>query len=347
MTAAAAVFGKPSPASSGKALTPGAASTCPRALDQALRFLVGASALLSRARSVLQVRDALFEGFRPTWLKHNLKFDLSLSSGPDVPPSVRFSYNNFGEIDGFRSKVERVFSLYPGAYETGILGKVLDVMQPTTERHQTTLGFEWTQTSVEPRIKLYFEELQHRYSTEERREFARAVLKAAGDDKTPVPQESLAAIAVDFLPGGERAVKLYSLFGSLDEIIARVPLPKPLLGVWRRAGEALSIEKRSFYYLTRRHARKRLVSLKLYKIYEFAQFEGFDSAWREIRGLLKLWGSEADLRRISQLEALCRRNGGALYPVIASVDVDAVGLRKVDGYFSIAVGREDGGAPIP
>src|SRR5205814_2351155 len=101
--------------------------------------------------------------FNGEWLENNLKFDVSLSSGPNAAGSARFSYNNFGERDGFRGKIARVFALYPGVYDETVLHAVLDLMEPTNERHQTTLGFEWTGAEA-PRIKVYFEELQHGYS---------------------------------------------------------------------------------------------------------------------------------------------------------------------------------------
>ncbi len=299
-----------------------------------LRLLAAGGGLAARAQAALRTRDIVFADFRPEWLSSNLKFDLSLSSGGAREPALRFSYNNFGEIEGFRRKVEAVFASFGGNYDRGALGRVLDAMEPTTERHQTTLGFEWGPHSKYPRIKVYFEELHHRYSVVERRRLSRLVFEAAGGPVGRVPRESIAAIAVDFFHDGRRDVKLYSLFRTLEEVLA-LPEVGAAAAVWRASWAGLSRESKAFYYLTRRMNEGRVRSLKLYKIYEFAQFTDFAPARREIAELLTRWDCGADLRRIEQLEAVCRRNGDKLYPVIASIDAGSVGLLKIDTYFSI------------
>ncbi len=316
-------------------MTVAAPAACLPAFDLSLRLLAAGGGLAVRARTVLRTRDIVFADFRPEWLASNLKFDLSLSAGGASEPSVRFSYNNFGESDAFRRKVESVFASFKDGYDLKALGRVLDAMQPTTQRHQTTLGFEWGATSDSPRIKVYFEELHHAYSLEERRSLARAVAHAAGGPVGRVPQESIAAIAVDFFPDGRCDVKFYSLFRTFEELLALPEVGEATAAIWRTSLSGLSRESRAFYYLTRRMSGGRIRSLKLYKIYEFAQFADFTPARREIAELLVRWGCGVDLRRIEQLEALCRKNGGKLYPVIASVDVGPVGLLKVDTYFSI------------
>ena len=321
------------------------------AFDQCLRLMIGAEGLADRAGEVFRARDAVFEGFQADWQRRNMKFDLSMSCGEGVGRAVRFSYNNFGEAPDFERKIARVFSLYPGVYDRDALGRVLETMKPTDERHQTTLGFEWTAGGGPPRIKVYFEELQHRYSLEQRRDFARRLLDIAGAAEEP-PRESLAAIAVDFLPGGGLAAKLYSVFRTLDDVVAAIPgiSRADFIQRWREACAALSRERKAFYYVTRRRRGRTLLSMKLYKIYEFAQFESDSPAWIEIGEWLGARDAAA-ARRIQQLRLVSARHGGRLYPVIASVDCAFDGGLKRDLYFSIRPGGQAtpsldlGGAP--
>ncbi|MHB2026976.1 MAG: hypothetical protein ACYCPQ_10160 [Elusimicrobiota bacterium] len=315
------------------------ASCCPEIVTASLRLLSEMSKTPRHLARISEAKDILFENFQGPWLKVNFKFDVSFSSAPSLAPSkLRFSYNNFGENELFYLKIFEIFNLYPGAYDEIALRRLLDVMKPTVQSHQTTIGFEWVTEEDSPRIKIYFEELIHRYSALQVAQFAHSIARIIGDPEIDVPKGTIGAIAVDFFAGGKKSIKFYVLFQSLDGVFERMPVEFKPIGncVRRKMIETFSLETKAFYYLTHRLLNGKTISAKIYKVYEFAQFRSAAPAMREIKVLLARWGNVESIRHISRLADLCRRYEYLLCPVIASVDLLQEEVRSVDTYFSCA-----------
>ncbi len=298
----------------------------PALLCEVLHSLAGESGLKRRAALLDRLRAILSEGFDPAWLPRNQKFDLSFSSLG--PPSLRFSWSDFGERESFNGKLARIFELFGAEYDRRSLGAVLRTL-PEGSPHQTTFGLEWKQGSPFPRLKVYFEELRHHYTAERRRALAES-LRRSMRIATPrvTAKEDVAALCADFMPSGEIGMKIYGYrtWRSLDADASECQ--RRFLGNMLR-------ERRCFFYRMLRGARPGLESsVKLYKVYEVGQISDFSPAILEIYEALSRAGAKEALLRIDRFRRLVSSRGAQWYPVLCAFESDRDGRPRVDAYFS-------------
>lgn len=297
-----------------------------KAYDDVFEALLASAGGRVDAGLCRKIRGVLFDGFDPRWLAENQKFDFSFSS-PGAK-AFRFSVSDYGEKESFEGKLAAIFALLGPRYDAEALARLLGVTRRTREHHQTTFGLEWKPSEPEPRLKVYFEELRHRYSGPARRKLLRLVCAAVG---AALPGEEagadLAAIAVDFLPGRGVMLKSYGYSGWKG--LGRG-------GPFGEFARALSSEKRAFFYKTLRFdGGAALRSQKLYKVYEVRQIEDFGPALLEVYAAVGRFGAAADARGLERLRALAKAGGSLWYPVLCALDLDAGGGARVDSYFSL------------
>jgi hypothetical protein len=275
-----------------------------------------------------KIRELLLAGFDPRWVGDNQKFDFSFSA-PGAG-GFRFSVSDYGEKARFEKKLLRVFSLPGAAYDRSRLAAVLAVTRPTNARHQTTFGLEWKAADRAPRLKVYFEELRDGYPRRARVQLLENICAAAGlQAPVAAPEDDIAAIGLDFLPGGGTMLKAY-LYSD------RAGLGRPETPAHGAFAAALSREDRAFFYKTRRYdAGGALVSRKLYKVYEVRQIADFAPALAEIYKALVKTGAGGEIRRLERYRALAAINGSMWYPVLCAMDVKARGETRIDSYFSL------------
>lgn len=278
-----------------------------------------------------EIRRILFKGFDPHWIAENQKFDFSFSSPGNA--DFRFSVSDYGEKDAFEEKLARIFTLFGGRYDGGKLSQVLSVTRRTNRYHQTTFGLEWKASDARPRLKVYFEELRHRYSIPARGRLLKLICAAAG---LRMPRRGaagdIAALCVDFLPDKDVMLKSYdySDWKHLEE-----GAPAALAGFT----DILSDEKRAFFYKTRRYDHDAVLqSQKLYKVYEVRQIEDFTPALLEINKAIERFGTQKDVADIGKYSKMAARKGSLWYPVLCAMDIDTHGGIKIDSYFSVRRG---------
>jgi hypothetical protein len=272
------------------------------------------------------VRRILFFGFSSAWIEENQKFDLSFSSAG--APCFRFSFSDYGEKGLFAGKLAGAFAALKGGYDLAALGAALAVGAPSRDRHQTTFGMEWPSGASSPRLKLYFEELRSGYDPAGR---VRLLARVCSALKLPRPRGGhgeIAAIGMDFLPGGELMLKTYMYSAAPPAGFGGAALD-------RFAG-ALSREGRAFFYSTVRYgADGETASRKLYKVYEVRQINDFRPALAEIYGALLAAGAGEEVRRLERYRALAAINGSIWYPVLCAMDTGRGGAARIDTYFSL------------
>lgn len=275
-----------------------------------------------------EIRRLLFEGFDPAWLSENQKFDLSLSSPGRA--GLRLSVSDYGEKPAFPGKLAAVFALLGEAYDSDTLSRILAVARPTQAHHQTTFGLEWKASEPAPRLKVYFEELRHRYSLAARARLLK-LLCAAADAAVPRrgAETDIAALCVDFLPGRKVMLKSYA-YSDWKGLARGAP------AAFTAFAGVLSLEKRAFFYKTRRYDRAAKVrSRKLYKVYEVRQIEDFTPALSELSSAIARFGAPRDAALVERCRALAAARGCLWYPVLCALDLDSQGAIRVDSYFSL------------
>jgi hypothetical protein len=289
----------------------------------AVRRLVGETSPRS-ASELERVLEVLLEGFEPGWLERNQKFDFSISDGSR---GAALSVNDFGEKDAFDAKILAVFDLFTPAYDRGAAARMLEAVRALKPLHQTTFGLDWPAGADRPRLKIYLEELRHRYPKAARLALLERVRRAAGLPESGLPaDEDLAAMCVDFFPDGRQILKTYAYRqGDAPESAGA-----PFRGFLR----AMSAEPRCFYYRTLRYASGGAVeSEKLYKVYEVRQIDDFSPGFGEIGAAL---GKSPAADRLEEYRELASRWGGSLYPVLCALDQPADGGKpRIDAYFSV------------
>jgi len=310
-----------------------------KAVVQGFDFLIKESGLSKHRAKILNIKDILFSNFDENWLFKNQKFDFSLSSRKS---GLRFSYNNFGEKEGFEKKLVDIFSLFKKAYSVGQLNKLLSLMRFDGNKHQTTFGVEWLKGDDLPRIKIYFEELFNVYTDKIIFEKLKEICRLLGIDFDQLgvgKKEKIGAISVDFVPFAKVNVKVY----FLHQKISGKELKRNAKSLGLEQGSAsreqffkyLNLERKAFFYMTKRFASdSSLLSLKLYKIYEVRRIKDhFKKSWQEIKEFLKARKAINLLKRVSAFKIMCRKNKLNLYPVIIAVDNSPKG-DNIDLYFS-------------
>lgn len=308
-------------------------------IDDVFNIIIEENDLRKQAQTLADIRDILFIDFKEEYLLKNQKFDFSFSFAKENKQSLRFSYNNFEEKKEFPGKLKKIFTLFGGKFDIGVLTELLERTGSVSEKFQTTLGLEWEQGKSTPRFKLYFEELFNFYTPSERRRLLGKIANCIDFDISSIDAgHSIGAIAVDFMPEGGYDLKVYDFY----PVISRSQLDKYLNDFKIRTSDGLvdafynelDKEKRAFNYLTYRMNDEELKSIKLYKIYEVQQINDFRGAFNEVANFLRRIksGNREEIRRISQL---CRANSVMLFPVIASIDFSSADAYKFDIYLSI------------
>jgi MoaA/NifB/PqqE/SkfB family radical SAM enzyme len=307
-------------------------------IDELFNFLIKENELLRHKSILEQIKDILFFNFNPSWLSENQKFDFSFSG---EKKALRFSYNNYKEKEKFSEKIIKIFELFEDSYNEDLLIQILNLMNISNDKHQTTIGIEWTKNQNYPRIKLYFEELFHYYTNEERVKILQKICKLIdfNYEKLKIQQDDeIGAFCVDFLLKNEINLKVYFLLKELnEEKIMELISELKISSFKKEVQKFLSFLSKSkcFYYLTKRfNSRGELLSLKLYKIYETKQFKYFTEPIREILNLLKKLKYNFTIETIRKLLKMAKKFNLVIYPVIIAIDFSWKGI-KVDSYFSV------------
>ncbi len=314
-------------------------------LDKIFRFLILKTGNERNKKIILKTKNILFEGFDLKWLFKNQKFDFSLSFAESPKNYFRFSYNDFGEKHLFHEKIFKIFKIFKqGSYSILTLKKILKIMNVPNYPHQTTLGFEWQNTTKFPRIKLYFEELFHFYSRleiEKKLKKVSQILKLSFKNVFP-KNEQIGAFCIDFFPKKKENAKVYFLFQEkkiLEKEIEKVGLKIKKEQI-RNFLNCLE-EKKKFFYLTYRiSSNNTLVSAKIYQIFEVQQILDFSELIFRIFSFLKETNIPKATSFLSQLINLSKKNHTVFYPVIFASDFPLVGCSqenfpKYDLYFSV------------
>lgn len=308
-------------------------------LDGIFDILIKRNNLTVYRESIFDIKDILFKNFNPHLLMENQKFDFSLSARKQATPGLRFSYNNYGEKENFQRKILKLFKAVNGGYDLVTLRKILNLMNKTNEKHQTTVGLEWLAHRRFPRFKLYFEELFNSYTKEERIKQVKNICGLIGLDYFSLGLErkpEIGAFCIDFLPDKKKSLKVYLLIKKLDPtVVGQIP-NSPLLNKSRKYLKLFLdflYETKCFYYITKRFDDKGdLISWKLYKIYEVRQISDFNPSIKEIFDFLNEIGFKKN--QIVNFIRLSQDVGFLPYPVIFSLDFSKDGI-KVDSYFSL------------
>lgn len=289
---------------------------------------------------ILKIKNRIFSGFDPTCTSRNQKFDFSFSFGDKLIKGIRFSYNNYGEKEHFISKIIGICDSFGTRYNIKKLRGILRIMHPGYLRHQTTLGVEWLAGNPYPRFKIYFEELRHHYTIDQRLGKLREIFRYVGLSHKKVnifPNEDIAAICIDLLPDTGLEVKTYAFTRELNSFLANINLERfpSLCKKLALFKSCLLKEKKFFYYFTKRFSLSAdLISAKIYKIYEVKQIPDPSLCMAEIKGLFVRLGLLKEMRQIKLISNICKENKLLLYPVIASVDLKFPDDSKIDLYYS-------------
>ena len=292
------------------------------------------------ANRIVEIKNRMFSGFNPRCTLENQRFDFSFSFRDRLIKGIRFSYNNYGEKKDFLRKVIGICGMFGRRYNIRKLRGVLKIMQPGYEKHQTTVGVEWLLGDSYPRFKIYFEELRHYYTINQRVRKLRDIFEYVGFSRRKVnilPNEDIAAICIDLLPDRGLEIKTYAFTRRLNSFLANIDLKRfsPLCKKLSLFKNCLFKEKKAFYYFTKRFSPSAdLISIKVYKIYEVKQISDFSLCVAEIKELFVKLGLLKEMRPINLISEICKENKMVLYPVIASVDLKFPNDSKVDLYYS-------------
>jgi hypothetical protein len=312
-----------------------------KTVEEIFDCLISANHLECQRDVIMRIKNTFFQDLDAHLLAENQKFDFSYSFNKEEKRALRFSFNNYGEKDGFSKKIIRVFKMFNAAYNLSALRKILLFMKSSDQNHQTTIGFEWVRKSSHPRIKIYFEELHHFYSDRQKIGILRKICGLAGFDYKKISlkkHDNLAAIAIDFLPDATQNIKTYILHRDVDifRTVAAQKCGKMLTQQLDLFLKTSLRENKRFYYETRRFIPGiKQPSLKVYKIYEIRQIGDFKNVFLEINEILRAFGmlNKADLLRRSS--RICAINRLRLYPVITSIDLMTPDNPSIDVYVSI------------
>ncbi len=292
------------------------------------------------SRNILKIKNKMFKRFNPKSTSKNQRFDFSFSFKDRLTPGVRFSYNNYEEKEHFLSKSIDVIEIFSGKYNINKLRDILKVMQPGYLKHQTTLGIEWLVRNSYPRFKVYFEELRQNYPIKERLGKLKEIFQCVGVNpkKTRIsPEEDIAAICIDLLADTSLEIKTYTFTKRLNNFLDGInlrsfPVLSKKLALFRGC---LLKENRFFYYFTKRFSQdSKLLSAKIYKIYEVGQISDAGRSILEIEELFIKLGLLKEMWQIKLLSNLCKKNKLILYPVIAALDMQFPEESKIDLYYS-------------
>ena len=258
------------------------------------------------ANRILEIKNRIFSGLNPKYTLENQRFDFSFSFRDKLIKGVRFSYNNYKEKKDFINKIMSVCGMFGQRYNVHKLRGILEIMRQGYEKHQTTFGVEWLLGNPHPRFKIYFEELQHYYTIDQRLLKLKEIFALAGFSREKIdimPNENIAAICIDLLPNGSLGIKTYALMMGVNSVFTNIDLKKfPFL--YKKLAlfkSCLFNEKRAFYYFTKRFSPDAdLISVKIYKIYEVKQISDFSVCIEEIKKLFVKSGEESSLQSHKQ-----------------------------------------------
>jgi hypothetical protein len=299
--------------------------------------LIKSVGLAAHGKKLSRLREILFSDFSQTWLEKNQKFDFSFSF--QNAPSLRFSFNDYGEKDVFYEKLKKIFALFPGQYDQKVFKAIMSLMGTKNAPHQTTFGFEWSRGASFPRLKIYFEELFNVYSAQKTRDLAKSLLESLSIEGKEVfldKSDTIAALCVDFFPDGSIAFKNYTLYKNREEIGRAIKKTGRNFDhkIWSNVvatggGEA-------FFYLTKRIAQSgRVESMKLYKIFEFSLLsKTINKRILAISSLLKKYKQNESFNAFGDYlnqKKVCSN------PVILSADVDREKNVKIDYYLTLKI----------
>jgi MoaA/NifB/PqqE/SkfB family radical SAM enzyme len=309
-----------------------------KCIDEIFNFLIKENELLKYKSILNQIKDILFFNFNSSWLSENQKFDFSFSG---EKKALRFSYNNYKEKEKFSQKIIKIFELFENFYNKDLLIQILNLMNTSNDKHQTTIGIEWINNQNYPRIKLYFEELFHYYTNEERIKKLQEICKLVDFDYESLKiqqDDEIGAFCVDFLPENEINLKVYFLLKELNEEKIIKLISELKVSSFKRESQKFltSLSKsKCFYYLTKRfNPRGELLSLKFYKIYETKQFKDLTEPMYEILNFLKKLKYNFTIETIKKLLNIAKKFNLVIYPVIIAIDFSRKGV-KIDSYFSL------------
>jgi len=297
-------------------------------------LIIKESDLASKQKFIFDIFDILFADFKKKWIEENQKFDFSFSFSKKQKLGFRFSYNDFKEENAiFKKKLIDIFKIFPRVYNDKILYQILDYLHFLGKLHQTTFGIDWGNGEKYPRIKIYFEELFHYFSKEERMKQANYLGKLLNFNPRLKGNEDIGALCVDFFPGKKNQLKIYIKFDKIKKYIFP-PDKGDFKLIFNSFINFLSLEKHYFNYLTYRMDNSFISSVKLYKIYEVAQIKNFRQSYREIFNFLDYLQYKKRSIFLKRIIVFCKRNNLLFYPVISSIDFFKGGY-KFDVYFSI------------
>lgn len=309
-------------------------------------FFIKSGGLEKESADILKLKKIFFGTLDSALLKENLKFDFSLSNKKNsrfIP--LRFTYNGYKEPGIYDKTIK--------AFETVKKGKVSladkKILRATDRIRkiggQMTFGVDWHKEAG-PTLKLYIEELAFMSGKTMDRAITPLVkiLKTAGPKKAAkylTGPQNIIAFGIDCRPDGSYFFKPYYVFNDKRELLKQKIFAK--YGFEKKLSfflELLRRESRGFFLMGLRFKEKKLMTIKVYKIYHYNQIrERVGQSLAEVDEVLAgdgLAGSGAVRRSIKRLKKQCDRAGLYLYPVIIGMDFSVEShLNKVDFYFSI------------
>ncbi len=292
------------------------------------------------ARNILKIKGKMFSGFDTGSTSKNQRFDFSFSFKDKLINGIRFTYNNYEEKEHFINKIIGICGIFGSQYNIKKLRGVLKIMQPDYLRHQTTMGVEWLTGNLHPRFKVYFEELRHNYTIEERLEKLKEIFEYIGFDREKAhisPKEDIAMICIDFLPSEGLEIKTYTFTKRLNNFLAKINLERfPFLCKRLKLFRScLSKESKFFYFFKKRFSSSsKLLSAKVYKIYEVNQIADPSLSISEIEDLFRRLDLLKEMKQIELVSDICKENKLIFYPVAASIDLQFPNESKIDLYYS-------------
>jgi len=310
-------------------------------IDDTLSYLINKNALEENIEKIEGIKKILFSNFRTEWLRSNQKFDFSISN-EKKSKSLRFSYNNFLEKATFNDKVLEIFKLFPNTYNEPVLNRLLNYMSQTNEKHQTTFGCEWLQKKEFPRLKVYFEELYNHYTQKEIRIKLSGIYKILNVDPKNIANtknHTVGAISIDFLHSQQCNIKIYFLERKLNKNKINALLSFCGLfntdGLFEKFISEFSRPDNSFFYVTHRFSMDaKLLSIKLYKVFEVAQNFNRTETLSHIKRFVRSYDTDSRiLAQLKTIEEIATKKNTSIYPVIVAVDKNFK-RDKMDLYFS-------------
>lgn len=310
-------------------------------IRQLFEHLIKQVGLTARQAVLMKACRCLFDDWNAAVLEKNQKFDFSFRFSSGAPMGLRFTYNDFDEKLVCRKKFLDIFSLL-ATRSTRALAKHILNLVPTPAPFQTTLGLEWLAHEKRPRLKIYMEELPCNTTIKDRQLYLKKITRILGWEERSaarLKKTDPAAIAVDFLAGGEQHLKLYTQYETeegarrflhkIHQTTARQSIDRFL----RASGD----EPFGFYAVSQRwhdHA-LRPVGLKLYKVYNARQIDDFQRSHREIAKTLEAFrlAKTPQAQLISQTRALCARRSADFYPVLLAFDPGV--SPQIDVYYAL------------